>query len=137
MKKLLLLLPMALVTSCSAGHDLMSDKPFRADCKAPEDWFSKEDLEKWKATGWKNLTRFDVDPSLSYASVQQHSKAVETWNVVVVSPREIRLTYQLMPGLTFLRTIDRESGKIRRGVIGKSGSVDFEKGSYNCNYTSL
>ena len=34
MKKLLLLLPLALVTSCSAGHDLKSDKPFVMSCPA-------------------------------------------------------------------------------------------------------
>ena len=34
MRKLLLLLPLALVTSCSAGHDLKSDKPFVMSCPA-------------------------------------------------------------------------------------------------------
>ena len=139
MKKLLLLLPLALVTSCSAGHDLMSDKPFRADCKAPEDQFSKEDLAKWEAEGHKNLIRFDVDPSLPQATVEASTAPVQTFDVVAVSPREIRLASQSLPGITvkFLWSIDRESGEIRSGMRSAPGVVTFEKYSLVCKYKSL
>ena len=33
MRKLLLLLPLLALASCSGGHDLMSDKTFRLKCK--------------------------------------------------------------------------------------------------------
>ena len=35
MRKLLLLLPALALASCSGGHDLMSNKPFRIRCEAP------------------------------------------------------------------------------------------------------
>jgi len=35
MRKLLLLLPALALTSCSSGHDLMSDKTSQLKCKAP------------------------------------------------------------------------------------------------------
>ena len=63
----------------------MSDKPFRADCKAPED-----DLARRIVPGKKNLISFYVNPAFAEADVQV-SNFVQTFDVAVVSPREIRL----------------------------------------------
>ena len=132
MKKLLFLMLSLFFSACNSGHSLMSDKPFRADCKLP-----KEKLDEWNTVDQQNRIRFDVNPALPQATVEPGNAPILTFDVVVASPREILLADKSLPGINFLWSIDRQSGNIRSGSIGELGVKSFDEAVLICKYQSL
>lgn len=95
MKLLLLVLPVLALASCSAGHDLMSEKTFQLKCKAP--------------TPGVNIV-LTVSPALPQATLVV-SNAEETieelWDLTKVSPTNLVIQHG---NDKFL--IERDTGKV-------------------------
>ena len=101
MKKLLFLLPLALLAACSGGHDLMSDKPFRITC-----------VEEGKDADPVVIL---VSPDLPQATVLlAGSKVMPELTYELVKKTPIRLELRRKGHVI---SINRETAQISMGVL--------------------
>ena len=105
MRKLLLLLPALALASCSGGHDLMSNKPFRVEC-----------ADEGKEVGNVLL----IHPDLPQATVLMPGSKVMpevTYDLAVRSPVRFELQRTYPSGLKHVISISRETGQISYGEV--------------------
>jgi len=96
-KKLLFLLPLMALASCSSGHDLMSNRTFSITC--PWGWFEGDSFSA------------AINPELPQATFQfGEGMEPRIFSLTVVSPTTIRLAENVNPGNAI--EIDRESGGV-------------------------
>ena len=131
MRKLLLLLPVLALASCSSGHDLMSDKPFSMSCDAGEA-FASSPSPHIVAT---------LSPQLRQASVRvQHKKddwTEEVWILRTITPTRLELVSPIEGGYANSVTpfqIDRQTGVARFFYTGSDPDVE---NLTNCTFKSL
>ena len=114
MRKLLILLPVLALASCSSGHDLMSNKPFRITC-----------VEEGK----ENSSVLVASPDLPQATVMiTGSKKVPelTYELAVKTPIRFELRRSLGNKVSHVISINRQSGEISTGNIShRQGSIDL------------
>ena len=128
MRKLLLLLPALALASCSGGHDLMSNKPFRMTC-----------AEDGKEVGDVLL----VHPDLPQATALMPGSKVMpelTYELAVKSPVRFELRRPLRPGMQHVISINRESGQISYGEIDEAigfRNVNPAPESTKCTFETL
>ena len=126
MRKLLLLLPALALASCSGGHDLMSNKPFRMTC-----------AEDGKKTGDVML----VSPDLPQATVLFPGSGTEvTYELVVKTPVRFELRRGPRSGIQNVISINRETGQISYGVMDETvgwREVNPAPESTKCTFETL
>jgi hypothetical protein len=126
MRKLLLLLPLMALASCSGGHDLMSNEPSQWRCEA----VSKE--------GVKSVATLVASPELRQATYRFNDQPTKTLNVVGITPIEIKVELFRHEYWTSTIAINRESGEVRVVQTSPSGELLSEQeppGS--CTFKSL
>ena len=128
MRKLLLLLPALALASCSGGHDLMSNKPFRVEC-----------AEEGKEVGNVLL----IHPDLPQATVLMPGSKVMpevTYDLAVRSPVRFELQRTFPSGLKHVIYISRETGQISYGEVDEvTGFRDVNPApeSTKCTFETL
>ena len=128
MRKLLLLLPALALASCSGGHDLMSNKPFRLTC-----------AEDGQELGDVLL----VHPDLPHATVlRPGSKVIPevTYELAVRSPVRFELQRTYPSGMKHVISINRKTGQLSYGEFdGATGVRDVNPApeSYKCTFETL
>lgn len=104
MRKLLLLLPVLALASCSSGHDLMSDKPFRMTCS-----------EDGKDDGV-----VVVSPDLPQATVLLPGSKVMpevTYELAVKTPVRFEIRRKSADGMNHVISINRETAEVSFGNV--------------------
>ena len=128
MRKLLLLLPALALASCSGGHDLMSNKPFRVEC-----------VEEGK----EGVNAILIHPDLPQATVLMPGSKVNpevTYELAVRSPVRFELRREPRSGIQNVISINRETGQISYGLIDESVSwrdVNPAPESTKCTFKTL
>ena len=98
MRKLLLLLPLMALASCSGGHDLMSDKTFRLKCKAPMPGVNSV------------MTISPALPQVTLVASNGEKTIEELWDLAKVSPTSLVIQDPADNEIKFV--IDRRTGKV-------------------------
>ena len=104
MRKLLLLLPLMALASCSGGHDLMSNEPFRMTC----------------AEDGKVGAVMLVSPDLPQATLLTPKSEVMpevTYELAVKTPVRFEFHLPMGAGISGVISIDRESGEVSTGTV--------------------
>ena len=104
MRKLLLLLPALALASCSGGHALMSNKPFRMTC----------------AEDGKVGAVLLVSPDLPQATLLTPLSKVMpevTYELAVKTPVRFELRLPMGDGISQVISIDRASGEVSTGTV--------------------
>ena len=96
MRKLLLLLPLMALASCSGEYDLMSNRRFEMTCP-------------WKGTGTQTVT---IDPELPKAFLMVMRGPLRTLDLIDASPTQIRLTEKHRGTPHTYWEIDRETEEV-------------------------
>ena len=128
MKKLLLLLPALALASCSGGHDLMSNKPFRVEC-----------VEDGKEGGNAILVHPDL-PQATLLSPGSKVMPEVTFELAVKSPVRFELRRGPRSGIQNVISINRETGQISYGVIDETvgwRDVNPAPESTKCTFETL
>ena len=131
MSKLLLLLPLMALASCSGGHDLMSDKTFSMTCDA---------AEKFSTAPSPHIVA-SVSPLLRQTSVRvQHKEndwTEEVWILRTITPTLLEVVNPMEGGyggpLAPLQ-IDRQTGIARFFYTGDDPDIE---NLTNCTFKSL
>jgi len=128
MRKLLLLLPLMAVASCSGGHDLMSNGAFQMTCVTPG------------KGGGETIATLTASPELPQATIQVDDEPASSVNVLAVSPLEIRIEVDRNQYITDVAVINRQSAEVR--VITTStldGEIVGDEGEplEGCTFKSL
>ena len=114
MRKLLLLLPVLSLASCSGGHDLMSDKPFRMTCS--EDG--------------NDVGVLLINPDLPQATLlRPWSKEMPelTYELAVKTPVRFEIRRKSADGMNHVISINRETAEISEGnVLESVGLIDLD-----------
>ena len=118
MKRLLLVLPVLALASCSTGHDLMSDKTFQLKCKAPMPGVTAV------------LTISPLLPQATVVVSNAEQSHEELWNVSQVSPT--RLVIENPYGGTTRFVVNRSTGKVSY-EDEREGSEIPPKGELECD----
>ena len=105
MRKLLLLLPALALASCSGGHDLMSNKPFRMTC-----------VEDGKEAGAVLLVSPDLPQATLLTPLSKVMPEV-TYELAVKTPVRFEFRLPMGAGISGVISIDRESGEVSTGTI--------------------
>ena len=106
MRKLLLLLPLMALASCSSGHDLMSDKTFQLKCKAPMPGVSLA------------LAISPALPQATFVVSNAENTLEELWDLTKVSPTSL----VLQKGSNKI-VIQRNTGKVSYEVPSTYTSI--------------
>ena len=114
MRKLLLLLPLMALASCSGGHDLMSNEPFRMTCTD-------------EVTGKNDILL--VSPELPQATLAFDGMPERTFRLVVKTPVRLELRHE---GFTI--RINRETGQVSWGGVGDLKPIS---NSTKCRFEAL
>ena len=120
MRKLLLLLPLMALASCSGGHDLMSNEPFRMTCEP-----NKEE------DGFVAV----VSPELPQATVNT-GELQFTFDLSVVAPTRLRLD-RLQGPYGDAIVIERETGQVSWGLFNLPNRGLFGQKPYQCTFETL
>ena len=127
MRKLLLLLPLMALASCSGGpdgHDLMSNKSFRMTC-----------TETYE--GGSDVYTLVASPELPQATFEWEGES-QTLNVFAVTPSQIQVEYERRLEKTDVISINRESGVVKWAFVDNySGTVLSEGDTLDCSFKSL
>jgi len=119
MRKLLLLLPALALASCSGGHDLTSNEPFRVTCATQKGW---------------SFTA-DVRPEMPQATVESNLGQI-AFDLNVISPTMFRLDV-VKGSYGYSIVIIRESGRVHFGGLNLSNGESLGPGKLKCTFKSL
>ena len=128
MRKLLLLLPALALASCSGGHDLMSNKPFRTTREAPA-----SDREG------TFTTTLLVSPDMPQATLLREGAEMPeiTYELAVKTPVRFELRRPAEAGMSHVISINRETGELSHGYRDYSGFNDIETAGLKCRFETL
>ena len=128
MRKLLLLLPALALASCSGGHDLMSNKPFRMTC-----------AEDGKKTGDVMFVSPDL-PQATFFFPGSKAMPEVTYEMVVKTPVRFELRRGRRSGIQNVISINRKTGQISYGVMDETvgwRDVNPAPESTKCTFETL